>query len=143
MRILLILVAMSLAGCHTPSISQFAPMDQAERTITVPPGSSLLLGPIKDALAQSGWTMSVDRGPDVFKGAEKASPAGGTPYATRYRLMEKQSQSDVCFIPIGNELVAYDVSVVDNKTGQEILTQSGKGCVDQVAKGFVRVLNAK
>ena len=81
MRILLVLVAMSLAGCHTPSISQFAPMDQAERTITVPPGSSLLLGPIKDALAQSGWTMSIDRGPDVFKGTEKTNPAGGTPYA--------------------------------------------------------------
>jgi hypothetical protein len=146
MRILIATVgALALTGCHTANVSQFEAMDRSERTITVPAGSSLLLGPIKQALSQTGWKMSVDRGPDVTKGTfgERTNLANSNTFLSRYRLVGSQRQIDLCAIPLGNPLVVYDLSVIDNKTGGEVMTQNGRGCIDTVAKEFVETLNGK
>jgi hypothetical protein len=89
--------------------------------------------------------MSVDRGPDVVQGSigEKTSLASGATFLTRYRLMLKQRQFDICIVPIGGPAVRYDLSVVDNRTGEEIITQNGSTCMlDETAEEFVTKLGA-
>jgi hypothetical protein len=59
---------------------------------------------------------------------------GGT-FTTRYALFLKWSQFDVCvprFVPAYN----YDISLVDNAKGSEVLTLSGRGCEGRILDKF-------
>jgi hypothetical protein len=151
MRILSAIALMVvLTGCETSQVSQrqYEAVDAADRTMTVPPGSVHLLGAIKDALSQPGWKMSVDRGPDLTTGTvgEKTKLATGNTFLTPYRLVirARDFATDACaYLKSGeaNPVVVYDLSVIDNKDGHEVLTQNGKGCVSDVAGQFVDRLN--
>lgn len=137
------LLCFGLAACQ--STSKFGTIDQNDRSITVPAGSSMLLGPLKQKLSEAGWRMSVDRGPDVIQGSmgEKVSLASGATFLTRYRLLIKQRQYDICIIPPGGPAVRYDMSVIDNRTGEEIITQNGSSCLlEDVSQEFVAKLGA-
>jgi hypothetical protein len=119
-----------LGGCQTNTISQQSQFDPTDRTMTVPPGSSLLLGPIKEGLVKAGWKLVVDRGPDLVTGTvgENTNLASSNTFLTRYRLLIKQTQVALCF-PRARPEVRYDLSVVDNRTGEEVLTESGDSCL--------------
>jgi hypothetical protein len=120
----------SLSACQANNVSRQGTLDPHERTMTVPPGSSLLLGPIKEGLTKEGWKLVVDHGPDVLVGSvgEKTDLASSNTYLTRYRLLISQTQTDVC-LPGGKPEVKYDLSVIDNQNGEEVLTESGKSCL--------------
>ncbi|MGJ0533828.1 hypothetical protein [Methylocystis sp.] len=142
--VFVILGAIGLASCQ--STSKFGSIDQSDRSITMPPGSAMLLGPLKQKFSEAGWRMSVDRGPDMIQGSigEKTALASGATFLTRYRLLIKQRQYDICIVPIGGPAVDYDLSVIDNRTGEEIITQNGSSCMlDGVAQEFVAKLGAR
>lgn len=113
--------------------------------MTVPPGSSLLLGPIKEGLTKEGWKLVVDHGPDVVIGSvgEKTNLASGNTFLTRYRLLIHQTQVALCF-PRGKPEVRYDLSVIDNRTGAEVLTESGDSCLGtgKAAANFMAAIKA-
>ena len=119
-----------LGGCQTNNISQQSRFDPTEHTMTVPPGSSLLLGPIKEGLIKAGWKLVVDRGPDMVTGTvgETTNLASSNTFLTRYRLLIHQTQVALCF-PRARPEVRYDLSVIDNRTGEEVLTESGDSCL--------------
>jgi hypothetical protein len=91
--------------------------------MTVPLGGTGVLGVIKDVLTQSGWELVVDRGPDVTTGSlgEQTKLASGQTYRTRYRLAISQTGGPHCY--------NYDLSIVDNRSGKEFLTDHGAWCV--------------
>jgi hypothetical protein len=86
--------------------------------------------------------MSIDRGPEVTVGTigENTRLATADTFKTRYRLIVRQRQYDVCVIPLGEPMVAYDLSMIDNQSGQEVMTQSGKGCIGTVSNKFIEAL---
>ena len=117
-RVTLFVAMIAFAGCASSNVRFHGQIDANEKTMTLPPGSSLLLGPFKQSLIASGWRIAVDRD----SGA-------------RYRLALRQQQVDVC-IGTGLPMVADDLSLIDNKTGEEVMTASGKDCVDLAARWF-------
>ena len=134
-----------LGACQTNNVSRQGTFDPNERTMTVPPGSSLLLGPIKEGLTRAGWKLIVDRGPDVVVGTvgNKTNLAAGETFLTRYRLLLHQTQVSIC-LPRGKPEVRYDLSVVDNKNGEEVLTESGDSCLGTgtAARKFLAAIGA-
>jgi hypothetical protein len=62
-------------------------------------------------------------------------------YKTRYRLADSFWQYDYCIA--GGPAIHYDVSVIDNMTGDEIMTLSGMGCQDTVVEKFEEWLLGK
>lgn len=142
---LVVSLAVSVSACQTNNVSRQGTFDAGERTMMVPPGSSLLLGPIKEGLTKAGWKLVVDRGPDVLVGSvgENTNLESGNTFLTRYRLLIRQTQVGLC-IPRGKPEVRYDLSVVDNRTGEEVLTESGDSCLGtgKAAENFMAAIRA-
>ena len=143
-RVLLFTVIAILAGCASSDVQLSEPIDQTDKTITLPPGSRLLLGPIKQSLKSSGWKIAVDRGPVRMVGAVGAQTdlETGITFKTRYRLVLNQRQTDFC-LASGLPLVIYDLSLIDNRTGEEVMTASGRDCVDLAARWFSSAVNSE
>ncbi|HKW91397.1 MAG TPA: hypothetical protein VJX92_05820, partial [Methylomirabilota bacterium] len=100
-------------------------------------------GAIKEALAHDGWKIRVYRGPEVTEGTlgEKTRLERGRTFTTRYALFLKWSQFDVC-VPRFDPAYNYDISLVDNSTGSEVMTLSGRGCEHRIVDKFQEALNA-
>ena len=117
-------VIITLLGCASSHVQFYGQIDPTDKTIALPPGSSLLLGPFKQSLNVAGWKVAVDR-----------------QTTTRYRLALSQRQFDIC-IGTGLPMVAYDLSLIDNRTGAEVMTASGKDCVDLAAQWFSQAVSS-
>lgn len=133
------LLSVALASCVT-NVQQYAPLDLSDRSITVPPGGSGLTGAIKSRLSESGWRMLVDAGPTMTKGTvgkEVELATSGT-FNSRYRLALRWEQFDLCLNL--QPMLRFDVSVIDNKTGAEVMTMSGTDCQSTIADRFIAQL---
>jgi hypothetical protein len=138
---LLSALSLSLAACVSSDVSVYGQVDQSDKTITVPPGNSLLVGAIKQRLQSSGWKLVVDAGPTRTVGTLGANTdlATGKSFRTRYRLVLRQSQFDICII--GGAAINYDLSLIDNQSGEEVISESGHDCEARALEKFADALN--
>ena len=136
-----VLMAISVSGCSTTNIQQYSSLDKSSKTMTVPPGGSGLNGKIKTVLAADGWKLLVQRGPRVTEGTfgETTRLEEFNTFNYRYTLYLDWRRYDWCFD--FEELVSYDISLVDNENGSEVLTMGGRGCVDEIAEEFLKALD--
>lgn len=106
----------------------------------VPPGGGGLSGKIKSRLSESGWKLSVFRGPEVTVGSVGTTTSVSTSdtFNTRYILAVDSNQFDICFN--FQAAIHYDISLIDTKSGSEVVTMSGRGCEDDVATEFMKQL---
>jgi len=69
-----IFFSLIISGCgRNVNINKYYDIDTTEKSITLPPGSSLLIGAFKKSLSTNGWKMSVYRGPEVEESAKGLS----------------------------------------------------------------------
>ena len=133
-KTLLLLTAFGLviSGCaySRPHIVQ--PVDNSEKSMTVPPGSAGALFDIKTYLKKNGWVTKIFRGPIRTQGAVGKNTDVKTydTFMTRYTLFYGSHQVDLCFN--FSPKVKFDLSVVDNKSGEEVYTVNGKDCENVV-----------
>ncbi|WP_243041697.1 hypothetical protein [Dyella sedimenti] len=134
----------ALAGCASRNVQIYSQIDTSSKTITVPAGAEGLKGKLKQALAQDGWKLVVYAGPSVTKGTVGAATkiAQYDTFNTRYQLTVSSNQFDWCFKGLTPDIV-YDISVIDTKSGSEVLTVSGKGCEPDAVEAFVSALHGK
>ncbi len=143
MRNLILLLCVVLAGCMSSDVHTFGKIDPSDKSITVPVGASPLLGEIKTALSRDGWRMVVDQGPRTTTGS--LTPAvhleTADTFRTRYRLQLSERQYDLCIIP-GGAAVVYNLSLIDNSTGAEVIAMGGRDCAPTAASKFESALGA-
>ena len=137
------LLLLSLAGCVSGKLYQFHGIDQTEKTMTVPVGSSYLLGPLKGEMQKAGWKLVIDGGPVVTRGrlGPDTDLQTGVTYRTKYRLALNQVWLDKC--TTGGDWLNFDLTVVDNDSGEEAMTMSGRDCTPWIMKTFMNALNGK
>lgn len=142
-KFLICSLVLIMSGCANYEIQKYQKIDQTSKTITIEPGGSGLKGKLKQELSASGWTIAVDRGPNVTEGDAKDQVKLETynTFKTRYRLYVKSNQYDWCIK--GSAAIYYDVSMVDNSTGNEVFTMNGNGCEKDVVKQFSETINGK
>ena len=138
--VVIVIFAAGLVGCASSNIQMSATIDQGQKTISMPPGNSLLLGPLKQALRQSGWHVNVNGATVRTVGTvgQNTNLETGRVLPTRSRLALAQRQVDVCLT--GNPAIVYDLSLIDNATGDEVLTMSGRDCTDIAARSFTEAI---
>ncbi|MGA9851331.1 MAG: hypothetical protein WBR15_00125 [Gammaproteobacteria bacterium] len=144
-KLYFVLLVLSLYGCATSKLLIEHSVDTSQKTITVPPGNSGLLGNIKEALIQDGWQLETDTGPVETQGSMGATTAltSHQTFKSRYRLLINDH-----YYPVGQWCFAeeydFDISVVDNQSGQEAFALSGTSCgpTDAVNK-FMKALDGK
>jgi len=131
-----------LVGCATHNAQVYGPIDNSNKTVTVPPGSEGLKGKLKQALANYGWKLVVYQGPSVTEGevGEKTKIEQYDTFNSRYRLFVSSRQLDMClnFTP----WIKYDISFIDNKSGAEVFTIGGIGCEADAVEKFINALRS-
>lgn len=148
--VVIILSSLLSSGCaRGVKINKLYDIDATEKSITVPPGSSLLIGPFKKVLAANGWKMSVYRGPEVtdITKEKNIKMSKYDTFNTRYQLLINQISYGWNCWTVGDELsmtlVGFDIVIIDTKTGEESLTMSGKSCANEVVDAFENYIKNK
>ncbi|MGB9154003.1 MAG: hypothetical protein WCD70_13065, partial [Alphaproteobacteria bacterium] len=124
--ILALVCCFILNGCMSADLRQYGSFDPKDKTLTVPAGGGFI-SDVKDVFKKDGWTLVIDRGPQIEEGhvgQDIHIQKYGT-FKTRYRLMLSYNQYDVClgmFDPAYN----YNLSMVDNKSGEEVIAMGGR-----------------
>ena len=133
-----------LAGCATHNVQVYSRIDTSDKTITVQPGGEGLNGKLKQALAKDGWKMVVYGGPAVTEGTlgDKTKLKQYDSFNSRYQLVVASNQFDICFKGLAPD-ITYDISMIDTKTGSEVLTINGKGCEPDAVNAFMDALHGK
>ncbi|WP_425399899.1 hypothetical protein [Aeoliella sp.] len=142
MRFLLLsIVPLALSGCHSHNVHRFSDVDETQKSVTVPPGGKGLKGKLKTALRDDGWELVVYSGPEVTEGSvgDKTQLKRYNTFNTRYSLFVVSRTYDYCLNL--DPAITYDVSLVDNKTGTEVVTLDGKGCEGRVVDEFSKALH--
>jgi hypothetical protein len=139
-KILIVIYFLQLVGCTQFQINtqKYSSLDSREKSITVPAGSEGLRGKVKQVLSDDGWKLMVDKGPNVLEGklSESVKLESYGTFNTRYRILIKSNQIDMCIgIPL-SPLLKFDISLVDNKTGSEVITMSGLHCEPEIIDKF-------
>ena len=108
------LCAFALVGCASVHVDRVGTFDFSEKTICVPPGYGLALGPVKRGLRASGWKIfSIAKGKDVTvkdggsvanNGNEQERMETEWDARARYRMLFWSAQVDVdlMFHPISS-----------------------------------------
>jgi hypothetical protein len=142
MKITSLLVAcLLLMGCSHVNIQKYQRIDHNDKSITVPTGGAGLTGKLKRALATKGWRTSVADGPTITEGrtGERTFLKTYDTSVTRYSLRTEWSQYDFRIWDF-DPMYHFDISVLDNKTGAEVLTASGSHSGKVIASRFIKAL---
>ena len=142
-KVALMAALMALTGCATKNVQVYSQVDSDDKTITVPPGSDGLKGKLKQALSKDGWKMVVYTGPSVTKGTlgRDTNLQQYDTFNSRYQLVVNYNRYDWC-LDLSPE-INYDISLVDTKSGAEVITVSGRDCDSKAVDAFVDALHGK
>ena len=144
MKIITILTSLLLiCGCSSVhNFNKYGEIDEDNKTVQVPFGSQGITGDIKKILKNNSWRLKVYRGPKITKGTigNQTELQEYDSFNTRYRLLVATNPYDRCLD--FTLLVRYDISFIDNNTGEEILTMDGAACQPEVVDAFNKSLNS-
>lgn len=137
----LLVVTLMLTGCLYSNLKVYSPIDITEKTMTVPTGSRHLIGALKKELNKNGWKLLVyGHGPIKTEGEFNKNVSLETydTFNTRYNLLVEEDWTDYC-LTFDSEL-NYDISLIDNKTGEEVITLSGLDCLRPIVRKFINAV---
>lgn len=135
-RLCVLAFLLTIIGCGSGNVVYYGKVDPLEKTGFVPAGRYGVLDVMKKTLTEEGWTLIVSEGDEKIV-ATVGSDVDLTKTherKPRYRFLVHQHAFDVC-IPNGYLAVNYEIVLVDNKTGTELTSILGNGCLG--------ILNAK
>lgn len=126
------------------NVREYQSLDPSAKTITVPAGGGGLIGALKGELTKNGWKQAIYRGPRVTAGTtgKDTRLEEYDTFNTRYNLLVNYNQFDKCF-PAFDPAYYYDISIIDNNNGQEVMTLSGRGCEHAIVGSFRDWLTSK
>jgi hypothetical protein len=151
------LVCLLLSGCAFQT-QKYESIDQSQKSITIPRGADVIGGPVKKALLADGWKIysCTDSMHTVGQGGThvdlRSSQWGSARYSLRYAYSDYSTpEKKICsviitcglFFPVlfmPDDVNNLNLSVVDNLTGQEVLTMSGTGFIPDIGKTLVQNL---
>lgn len=138
----LLVMSVGFSGCYTSEIRQYAKLDPNDKTVFAPVGEGKVISPLKDVLRNQGWKVLV-------KENDQYNTTGTLGLNTQ---LNTQSISNARYsLLISSQFVEnsvgvtgydYQISFVDNKTGEEVFTLHGVDTEDGIANHFSSALNA-
>ena len=130
------IVALSLlAGCMGSDAELYVQEPATDKTVMVPPALSATSKVIKNLFRNAGWKTFVT-GLSIQKtgsGGKYINVNTSVKYPARYSVWAESRVYDLC-VPRLNEAIKYDISIVDNITGEEVAAFSGRVCDHKLEK---------
>jgi hypothetical protein len=126
-RLAVLAVAAILSGCANGHVDVFGKIDPAEKVAYVPAGHSGVIGAMKKAMVDNGWTLVASIGDErvVGKFGNETDLLLTHERRPRYTFSVTQHVWNPCMA--GENAVEYEVSIVDNRTGSEVAALTGRG----------------
>lgn len=104
------------SGCVRKALFvEYAQLDLSDKSITVPIGGDLFLTEVKKGLIDDGWEIQVYDKSTVTTIKNNTTETFAN-YHTKYKLLINYITN------VDGVLVGYDISVLDNKNGKEVIT---------------------
>ena len=127
-------------------LSRLGEIDPNEKTVSMSAGGRMLTGDLKVALMKDGWTVyAIDKSKEIIRGVDdpNATDKRVVVYReselarkARYHLVDRWQTLN------GEDYGDYDISLIDNKTGQEVVILSGHHKLGtQIVKIFIDALH--
>ena len=128
-----------LAGCDSSEI--YVSKSATDKTIMVPAGLSPVAKAIKETFRSAGWKTFVTGGSVQTSGSGGAYVNINTKakYPARYAAWTDSRQVDYCLFPPSPQ-IRYDISIVDNISGEEVAAFNGVACGSKLAKKLEETL---
>jgi len=123
-RVLLLLAFSVLSvSCATKNVTAFNKLDMSNKSITVPAGGGALSF-IKKDLKKNGWSLKIDSTSlkTTGTGGENIDQVSTIKSTTRYRMLAAFSSMQCLTCGC---VRSYNISIIDNKTGEEVVTFDG------------------
>jgi hypothetical protein len=150
------LACILLSGCAF-NVQKYGQIDPREKSITLPRGGDEVNKIIKEAAAQDGWRIYTwtDAVRTTGTAGQQVDIRSSVYAQARYslkilsvRMFGANEKAAAVILTLGLGLPAVfepsihdlNLSVADNKTGQEILTITGSGYSDQLKQALIQGL---
>ena len=101
-----------------------------------------LAGDIKNMFRNNGWkVLIVETGSVKTKGetGKKTELQTVAESNARYLLYLNQNHYDYCFPTFDNKAIKYDITIVDNQSGEQVFSAEGNEC----EKKIIKILNTE
>lgn len=131
MNIILIITMALLAGCATIDTQVYSKIDPNRKNIRMPVGNDGINGKIKQLLRKNNYKIIVlnDQSVSSKKGNITIHKNKNQ---VDYTFMITSEKIDWCLNL--ERLYTFDLTVVDNLSGEEVLATSGKHCEKRILK---------
>jgi len=132
----LLLAAWALAGCTRHDYTErfgYADPGPGQKNILVPAEASGLAEELEKALRARGWnTLEPETGPGEAAAENRVA---------LYTLKVQSEFMSKCVT--WDDFVQYEISVVDNRTGETLFTMKGQRCDSKVVHQFMSMMDQK
>ena len=128
---LYVFLVLMLSGCATNEAQLYFAIDKSDKTIGMPSSNVDLAGDIKNMFRNNGWkVLIVETGSVKTKGKTGKNTELKTIAESnaRYLLYLDQHHFDYCFPSFTNKAIKYDITIVDNKSGEQVFFAKGNDC---------------
>jgi len=140
-----LIIAFLVCSCASSNIESYNKIDAENKTITVPPGGGANAA-IKKSLKDNGWSLKIDSTSLKTVGTNDKSINQVTTIEsdTRYRLLSSFVTGDFSCLTC-RCVKSYNISIIDNKTGEEVAILDGEGgvCYETLAQHVINALSTK
>ena len=127
----IVVLGLVLSSCATNEAQLYFAIDKSDKTIGMPAANVDLAGDIKNMFRNNGWkVLIVETGSVKTKGKTGKNTELKTIAESnaRYLLYLDQDHWEYCFPSLTNKLIKYDITIVDNKSGEQVFFAKGDDC---------------
>ena len=138
----IIILGLLLSSCATNEAQLYFAIDKSDKTIGMPAANVDLAGDIKNMFRNNGWkVLIVETGSVKTKGKTGKNTELQTVAESnaRYLLYLNQNHYDYCFPTFDNKAIKYDITIVDNQSGEQVFSAEGNEC----EKKIIKILNTE
>ena len=131
----IVVLGFLLTSCATNEAQLYFDIDKTDKTIGMPAANVDLAGDIKNIFRKNGWkVLIVETGSVQTKGktGENTELETKSNSNARYILYLNQDHWDYCFPSFKNKMIRYDISIVDNKSGEQVFFANGNDCQKKI-----------
>ena len=131
----LTLLVFLLYGCAKHSSSYLKQIDNSTKTINVSTSNKYLFKDIKSIFRNNGWKVMVldDKQFETLGSiGVETNLETKTKNLGKYRVVIEQRSVDICFD--FDPYLRYNISIVENETGEEVFLSEGQDCAKKIAE---------
>ena len=124
-----------MSQCAQHSSSYIGQIDNSNKTINATTSNVHLHKYVKALFREKGWkviVLSKENFETIGSIGDKTKLQTEKKIFAKYRLVIEQRQIDLCFN--FDPVMRYDLSIIENSTGQEVFLAEGQDCAKNIAE---------